>query len=383
MMAGVIDATSAQLRVERVADAARFGSMHEEWDELLHASRSDCLFLTWEWLHTWWKHLAAGRGLSILAVRRGEQLAALAPCALRKPEPLLLRPLPVLEFLGTGAVGSDYLDCVVRAGCEGEAAHTLAEGLTAPSARIDLRQLAAGSHAAEAAQELSTQGWTVRETVTHTCPYIPLGGASWDSYLRSLGQEHRYTFHRKWNRMQRDFKVRFEEIRTAEQCGDAMELVFDLHTMRWRGRGGSDAFDNADLRNFHREFSFLALKRGWLRLYLLWLDDTPAACLYGFLYRRKFYFYQSGFDASFERHSPGLVTMGLAIQRAIEEGADEYDLLHGTESYKRHWSSQDRKLSRLQLFPPGGRGWLCRQSAGFEQASRRIARRVLRGGRAA
>jgi hypothetical protein len=78
------------------------------------------------------------------------------------------------------------------------------------------------------------------------------------------------------------------------------------------------------------------LKRGWLRLYLLWLDGKPAACLYGFFYSRKFYFYQSASMACFENHSPGMLTMGLAIQQAIQEGAEEYDLLHGTESYKKH-----------------------------------------------
>jgi len=383
MTAGVMDATSTALRTDVIDDAVRFANMHEEWDELLRSSASDCLFLTWEWLHTWWKHLAAERRLSILAIRRGDLLIGLAPCVSCDPQPLRLRPLPMLEFLGTGVVGSDYLDCLVREGCEAEAVQGLAEGLATQHTRIDWRQLAQGSQGAATARALQAQGWTAREAVTHVCPYIPLRGRTWESYLKDLGAEHRYAFHRKWKRLQRDFGVRFEEVRTAEQCSEAMELVFDLHTMRWRGRGGSDAFHTSDLRNFHREFSFLALKRGWLRLYLLWLDGKPAACLYGFLYGRKFYFYQSGFDSGFENHSPGMLTMGLAIQQAIEEGAEEYDLLHGTESYKKHWSRDTRGLTRLQLFPPGGCGWLCRRSTALEQASRKLARRMLLGGKGA
>ena len=81
----------------------------------------------------------------------------------------------------------------------------------------------------------------------------------------------------------------------------------------------------------------------------------------------------------YDKYSVGLVTMGLAIQRAIEEGAGEYDLLHGDEAYKSHWSNDSRELGRLELYPPGSLGWMCRSSAELELASRRIARRVLPG----
>jgi CelD/BcsL family acetyltransferase involved in cellulose biosynthesis len=213
--------------------------------------------------------------------------------------------------------------------------------------------------------------------VTNTCPFIPLAGITWEAYLASLGAEHRYNFNRKWKRLNRDYSVQFEQVRTEEQCRESMDLVMELHNMRWRERGGSDAFDTPGLVAFHREFSRLALQRGWLRLYVLRLDRKPAACLYGFLYGRTFYFYQSGFDAAYRKQSVGLVSMGLGIKNAIEDGAEEYDLLHGNEEYKSHWSHQSRELSRLELFPRGGMGRVCRASTKLERASRRIARRLL------
>ena len=53
------------------------------------------------------------------------------------------------------------------------------------------------------------------EAETNTCPFIPLAGMSWESYLATLGSEHRYNFHRKWKRLNRDFTVQFEQVRTA------------------------------------------------------------------------------------------------------------------------------------------------------------------------
>ena len=64
------------------SDDAAFEGLQHEWDELLLASDSNCLFLTWEWLYTWWIHLADDRSLFILAVRRGSELVALAPLGL-------------------------------------------------------------------------------------------------------------------------------------------------------------------------------------------------------------------------------------------------------------------------------------------------------------
>jgi CelD/BcsL family acetyltransferase involved in cellulose biosynthesis len=73
--------------------------------------------------------------------------------------------------------------------------------------------------------------------------------------------------------------------------------------------------------------------------------------------------------------------MGLAIQSAIDEGAEEYDLLHGNEAYKSHWSRDSRELGRLEAYPPRVLGWICRSSVELERASRRFARRILpRGG---
>src|SRR2546430_12209639 len=70
--------------VERIKDPAAFEALREEWDALLEASPSQCLFLTWEWLYTWWKHLGGDRSLCIITARSGDELVAIAPFALRQ-----------------------------------------------------------------------------------------------------------------------------------------------------------------------------------------------------------------------------------------------------------------------------------------------------------
>src|SRR5574342_1206990 len=103
--------TGQALRVEVVADARDFAALRTRWNALLRDSRSDSIFLIWEWLHAWWTHLRGDRALHILLVWEGGELVGVAPLARsRRTPPWLSR----LEFLGTGFAGSDYLDLIAR-----------------------------------------------------------------------------------------------------------------------------------------------------------------------------------------------------------------------------------------------------------------------------
>jgi CelD/BcsL family acetyltransferase involved in cellulose biosynthesis len=95
------------------------------------------------------------------------------------------------------------------------------------------------------------------------------------------------------------------------------------------------------------------------------------------LYGRRFYFYQSGFDPMYRQHSVGLLTMGLAIKHALTEGAEDYDLLHGKETYKFLWAKETAELDRLHLYHPGFGGAVCRRAVMLDELAKSAARRYL------
>lgn len=372
-------AAGARLSVDTIESIAPFESLRLEWRELLESSASDNIFLTWEWMFTWWKHLSQGRKLSVLAIRDRGELVALAPLCVAGPAPLRARLFSSVQFLGSGFVGSDYLDLIVRAGYEDAVEKNLASYIARPNRPIEWAQLAFGeSYARRVAQTLSDRGWQVREAATSVCPFIALRGHTWESYLATLGSEHRYNFRRKWRRLSQEHSVTLHQPATRDQCDEYLDLLMDLHNLRWRGRGASNAFHTQGLVSFHREWSRLAFDRGWLRIHVLRVDGAPAAALYGFVYGNKFNFYQAGFDPAFAKSSVGLIIMGVAIQSAIAEGVDEYDLLHGNEDYKSHWSHEQRALSRIEIDPPGLRGWISQSLLEFARGARRVARKGAR-----
>src|SRR5258708_12802919 len=102
------------LTVHILSEPSAFAAVSPEWTELLEASDSDGFFLTWEWLFTWWKHLAESRQLFLLTVRSGEELVAIAPFALRPATLARVPPLTCIHLLPNGPAASHYLALISR-----------------------------------------------------------------------------------------------------------------------------------------------------------------------------------------------------------------------------------------------------------------------------
>ena len=68
--------------------------------------------------------------------------------------------------------------------------------------------------------------------------------------------------------------------------------------------------------------------------------------------------------------------MALTIRPAIEEGATEFDLLCGVESYKWLWADDKRPLSHVDLFPARLGGWVYQRTIETKSSLRALARRM-------
>jgi CelD/BcsL family acetyltransferase involved in cellulose biosynthesis len=365
----------ARLRLELLNDEADFLTLRGEWDALVDSSRAPNLFLTWEWVSAWRRHLAGRERLHVLLVRAGRDLVGIAPFVLMPRRIAACQWLPSLRLMGSGDVGGDYLDLIVRRGFEAETADLVASHISQQSFVLDARRVAPQSEVATVTAALDTRGWIGATRTDETCPFIPLAGRTWDRYLGSLGPQHRYNFRRRLRHLEERHGFRFERVSTEAERPTGLETLFRLHWDRWRER--STAFYSPQLRAFHHDVTARSLERGWLRLFVLSVDDEPAAALYGFAFGRKFYFYQAGFNPKFGSLSVGLVCMGLAIREAFLEGLDEYDLLHGDEPYKFLWAKEARPLLHVELYPPAMTAALCRAATHGYRKTRRIVRRVV------
>jgi CelD/BcsL family acetyltransferase involved in cellulose biosynthesis len=362
-----------KLRTLTIDDLPGFASIGEQWDDLCRGSACDNVFLTWDWVETWWEAFGATKQLALTAAYDGDELVGIAPLyRWRRDGQAHQRGL---LLLGSGdSVSPDYLSFIMRRGHERAAApallgHALNRG---PSPVLDLRDVPEDSPLVEWLMRDGGAGiccWTVGSWAE--CPYVLLP-PRWQDYESSLSANMRYNLRRRTRRLLDQSGARLLRWHDTGDVPTGMEELARLHRARWSGRAEQYGFSDAGYVRFHGRVAERFAARGWLRLYGLEVDGRVIAAWYGYRYQGKLYYYQSGLDPEWERHSPGMVLKSLVIKDAIAEGVKELDLLKGAHSYKRAWADRSRRTLRVMIARPGARGRLLVAPVWWEQQKRRL-----------
>jgi CelD/BcsL family acetyltransferase involved in cellulose biosynthesis len=329
-----------------IRDAARLAALASEWDDLLARSAVDTVFLTWDWLWSWWEVYGGRLTPYVAVVRENGRLVAAAPCKIedRRHYGFGFRQL---EFIGTGrAVCPDFLDFVIEAGREAELVPILVEALAAERRwdKLALTDVPSDSPTRAALTDaLGATGLRPRVDVDRVCPYLPLP-ATWAELEAGLT----HNFRRNHRKKRRRLGATLVPWRDGQDVAAALDTLAALHQERMEtsGRGGN--FKKPDYRDFHERFAARAAARGWLYVAFLHSDEKPIAARYGFLYRDTYYAYQSGFDPRRADYSPGEVMLGMVIEDLIGRGAREFNFLRGAQPHKFHWTDRRRETLRFE-----------------------------------
>jgi CelD/BcsL family acetyltransferase involved in cellulose biosynthesis len=346
-------------RTVRWIDASEFAGLADAWNALLRASAADCVFLTWEWLQSWWEVFGRTSELLLPAVFEGGRLVAAAPLKIetRRRYGLSFRQV---EVIGTGRVVSpDLLDLVVERGREAELAPVLADAVLGARSRWDkLRLTDLHGEAAAAprfAARIADAGFACRVEPGRTCPYLPRP-ARWEDVLAARSHNFRRNHRKKRRRLAEVGVDRFEVWGPGEDVTAAMEAVAALHTGRMQQAGRGGHFHKADYRAFHFGVAQRFAERGWLFVAFLGQEGRRVAARYGYLYGGTYYAYQSGFDPGFADHSPGEVMLGYVIEHLVGRGVRELNFLRGTQPHKYFWTDRERRSEHLEGWNRSARG---------------------------
>jgi CelD/BcsL family acetyltransferase involved in cellulose biosynthesis len=308
----------------------------DDWRRL--AAEAGTPFATWEWAAAWWRHYGDGRALRVVPVRGadGGPPIALVPLYLHAR-----RPLRVLRFVGNGP--ADELGPV----CAPEAAGPALEAALASLGRgwdlLWADHLPADGAPARLGRPLKVEA----------SPSLELPEGGFEEYLAARSRNFREQVRRRERKLGRAHELSYRLVEDEAGLPAAMETLFELHGARWED-DASSAFD-ATRRAFHVDFAARALRRGWLRLWLLELDGRPAAAWYGFRYGGAEWYYQSGRDPQHESDAVGFVLMAHTVRAASDDGLRVYRLLRGGEAYKSRFATSDRPVATVAI-SRGARG---------------------------
>ena len=61
-----------------------FEGLKSDWNLLLKESNCDNIFLSWEWLYTWWESFKEGKKLFIIAAEEEGRIIGIAPLCLAR-----------------------------------------------------------------------------------------------------------------------------------------------------------------------------------------------------------------------------------------------------------------------------------------------------------
>lgn len=349
-------------------DEAGFAALQGEWNRLLQSSRSDTIFLTWEWQSTWWHHVGAARGpLYLLAIRQDGRLVGLCPLYRTVED-----GLRCLQVVGCIEV-SDYLDLIVEQGREEAVYAAFLDWLASPQAPdwdlLDLCNQPQASMAHERLPEMAhARGWDAQVIEEDVCPVVllPRSGAAgpgsfagddgWEAYLAALDKKDRHEIRRKLRRVEREAPdarviVVGDAPWPAGEAGMDLDVAvarfIHLHRLSSRAK---DAFMTDEMRGFFHALAHILGEQGWLRLFFLEVGGLAVASYFCFDYRNEILVYNSGYDPhASPQLSLGWVLLARVIQYAIAEGRARVDFLQGNEDYKYRFGGRDTIVYRTLI----------------------------------
>ncbi|CAN5628051.1 hypothetical protein BH11ARM2_BH11ARM2_05510 [soil metagenome] len=282
-----------------------FGAFRSEWRDLIADSDVATPFQTPEWAETWLRWYGSGLRPFAVEIREGNDLIGLYPLVRGRSPWRPIRPI------GTGP--SDYLHPLARRGKEADVSRAMRAWFSDRKGLLDLHQIRED-------MPLGDEEGSLEQAV---CLVLDLP-RTYDEYLKTLGKSLRYDARR------------LDKLPIEITTGREVEVFLELHHRRWRKRGLPGAFIGR-ATGFHREWTAIAEREGWLRMTVLRHEGRAVGALYGMTLNKTSYYYQAGFDPEAKAISPGTLLVAHAIRTAIEEGRTAFDFMRGDESYKRRW----------------------------------------------
>jgi CelD/BcsL family acetyltransferase involved in cellulose biosynthesis len=337
-------------------DASAWHALAEAWRLLVERCAHATFFMTQHWVETWLETFGAKHRPRLLVFREADGRivgASLLVEGVRRRGPFVLRTIhlhtagedqrdsPCLEF-NTLLSDPGYERAVARALRRhlAERQDGAWDELAAPGV-VD----GPGLDALRAAFAELTGTVDSRPSF-----YVPLDDlrAAGKDYVDTLPSRERTRYRQNARRYGEHGDVVFERAETVAEAMQYLDELAALHQRTWTVRGEPGSFASPAFCAFHRRLVERCAPLGMIDLVRVRAGQSTVGCLYNFVFRRKVYFYQCGFDYELvERGSPGLLVHALAIRDAAERGLREYDFMAGDFDYKRKLGTLHRELHWL------------------------------------
>lgn len=347
--------TKPPYQIERLETLLQLDALEEEWAELIAEIPEAPIFLSWEWIRTWWTYFGKAFDLWLLTARDAQgRLLGIAPL-MRERQRTGLIPLQIIGFIGIGLTRPVNLNILAHPSDPEGILQAFLDFLLSQSKQWDVIRLSPMSKETAVCGLLNNGNGHFRTGMKTVNAYIPLPD-SWETYSKTLTKKLRRNLKYFRTKLEDDYlgRVHFAYLTDPQELPDVIKKMEELNKGRWVSKKRVSNYAYSNYSAFHEAFAKLMLERGWLRLNQLIVSGNVIAISYNFLFHDRIYAQSITFDIGWSGYSPGRLLIANSIQTSIEEGAREYNWLGGDEIYKLAWTDQIRQETELLY----SRNWL-------------------------
>ena len=89
---------------------------------------------------------------------------------------------------------------------------------------------------------------------------------------------------------------------------------------------------------------------GWVRAYVLFVEEKPVASVLGYQYRNTYYYESPAYDSDWQDHSPGTVLLYHTIKNLLEiDPPERFDFGAGYGQYKQVFGTREENRGAIRI----------------------------------
>jgi CelD/BcsL family acetyltransferase involved in cellulose biosynthesis len=327
-------------------------SFVQQWNHLAETQVIPGIFVTYDWIKTWWNHFGADKRLVLLSGTYEKRLVALAPMMITKKGPFSLQGPRIMEFIGTGSVPtrgmglSDRVDFLYAGNCHAILDEML-DRLYSLNPHFDLLLIRALSSASPTFEQLKRNSehyeLSFGSVFRSFSPYTEIKG-SWESFLSTKSGKTRRQWRNSRRRLKRTGKYelsRYPDNGWSFKSTMKAILTISRHSYKWEEQNA--LLQSSALLNFYTEFYRRISRKGFFKVHFILMGGEPVAYQAGFQYANRLFAYDTAYDKSHKDVHPGIHLVTQGIRTACGKNLVEYDMMRGDEPYKNRWCSDRRE----------------------------------------
>jgi CelD/BcsL family acetyltransferase involved in cellulose biosynthesis len=369
---------SGDVRLVVVTDPDELAGLRDEWNAAAAADPAPNVYVTWEWVHTWWTHFGLGASandLHVIVVRDREGLVAIAPFQ-RSRVGVGRVATRVLQRISPEA--GDY-GGIVLVRRQAEAVALIIDHLEQAVRDRWVDVVVISRFRADDAFLWALRSELPRRSGSLAVHETNLGDACLLTDVRDgfdlAAPAKRHRIPQRLQRLADERGPVTFTYHSGDDLDEGFSRLLHVHARRWADRSSEVRGLLADpVREAFLLDAVRALDRqGWVRLLTLTAAGRLVAAELDFAFRRQLFMFKGAFDPDHGAYGPGQLLFHRMIEDELRAGLDLVDWGRGDQPYKRRWANGQRRQLTVTMTTPRLAG---RLRAHQLRATRALERRL-------